>query len=549
MAHSSTRVVWTASAENQCLAPLADFLARIPHLHVERRNGLPGEITGADVVLTHAMDFSAGMADALTAFVRSGNGWLHVVDAAESPPPPILGVAVEPLLPASELRVLFQRSDHPLAQRLPEAVYVQGSRAALKLSQPDIETILYADWHYTHRPVMTVRRLGTGEAACTTLLDVEHPAVQQMFYRMLRRLGGRPMETGEVTAGILGYAPSVGKIHAIGIEKTPGLRLKAVCDLNSERCRTAVLDFPGFMVHSTPEQLAQDPEVDLVVVATPPNTHAELCLQMLNAGKHVVCEKPLALSRRETDVLVEASERVQRHLSCHQNRRWDPDYVAVKHAVERGFLGDLFHLETFVGGFSHPCGYWHSHAAVSGGTAFDWGAHYLDWIVSLIPQRVRAVVGARHKRVWHDVTNADQERIQVRFADGREAEFMHSDIAAVRKPKWYALGTQGAIEGRWRDVAAIKADPLMYYCEDFIPATEMPPEMILHRKERGGHVVSQPMVLPPRDPFGFHRNLADHLLTGEPLVAPLKDSVTVVAILEAAARSMAKGGAMEVLDD
>jgi predicted dehydrogenase len=521
----------------------------MPHLRVERRNGLPGEITAADVVLTQAMDFPAGMVEALTAFVRSGNGWLHVVEAAESSPPPTLGVSVEPLLPASELRVLFERHDHPLAQRLPAAVYVQGSRAALKLREADTETILYTDWHYTHRPVMTVRSVGKGEAACTTLVDVEHPAVQQVVYRLLRRLGGQPVDTGEITAGILGYAPSVGKIHCVGIEKTPGLKLKAVCDLNLERCRMALLDFPGAVVHKAPEQLAQDPEVDLVVVATPPNTHADLCLQMLNAGKHVVCEKPLALSRRETDALVEASERVQRHLGCHQNRRWDPDYVAVKRAVDRGLLGDLFHLETFVGGFNHPCGYWHSHASVSGGTAFDWGAHYLDWIVSLIPQRVLAVVGTHHKRVWHDVTNADQERIQIRFAGDREAEFMHSDIAAVRKPKWYALGTQGAIEGRWRDVTTLQVDPLIYYCENLIPATEMPPAMFLHRREGSGQIVSQPMVLPPRDPFGFHRNLADHLLTGEPLAAPLEDSVKVVTILEAAARSMAKGGSTEVLDD
>jgi hypothetical protein len=55
------------------------------------------------------------------------------------------------------------------------------------------------------------------------------------------------------------------------------------------------------------------------------------------------------------------------------------------------------------------------------------------------------------------------------------------------------------------------------------------------------------MVLPARDPFGFHRNLADHLLSGEPLAAPLEDSVRVVVILEAAARSMARGGAPEVL--
>ena len=109
----------------------------------------------------------------------------------------------------------------------------------------------------------------------------------------------------------------------------------------------------------------------------------------------------------ETDAMVDMSVRQGVHLSCHQNRRWDVDYLAIKQALAEGLLGELFYMETFVGGFSHPCGYWHSHDTISGGTSYDWGGHYLDWIVSLIPERAKAVNGTRHKRVWHDITNAD----------------------------------------------------------------------------------------------------------------------------------------------
>ena len=123
---------------------------------------------------------------------------------------------------------------------------------------------------------------------------------------------------------------------------------------------------------------------------------------------------------------------------------------------------------------------------ISGGASFDWGGHYLDWIVSLIPERVKEVMCLRHKRVWHDVTNADQERILVRFAAGQEAEFMHSDIAAVRKPKWYLLGTGGAIIGIWRDISVYELDPVLYFHEHDIPATEMTPDLTLHLRERTG---------------------------------------------------------------
>ena len=242
-----------------------------------------------------------------------------------------------------------------------------------------------------------------------------------------------------------------------------------------------------------------------------------------------------------------AADRYSVHLSCHQNRRWDPDYRAIRDCVAGGRIGEIFYLETFVGGFHHPCGYWHSHTPVSGGTAFDWGAHYIDWIVGLIPDPITAVIGTRHKRVWHDVTNADQERIQIRFAGGREAEFLHSDVAAARKPKWYLLGTRGAIVGAWRDVTAVDVDPVHYFQQTDIPATEMMPDITLYQRSSPGVIDRIQPARPDRDPYAFHRNLADHLLWGEPLAAPLSDSLKVVAVLEAAARSMAGGGRVEAI--
>jgi predicted dehydrogenase len=548
MTHPTTRVLLKTGTGGSPLDALAAYLRRIPHMDVVVHPVLEPGLAGSTAAVTCGATLPPEEEAALAEFVRAGNGWLHVADAHPQVLPAIFGAAVEPLRPETELRVLFEAHDHPLGVRLPEAVYVGGCGVALSPLAPDTQTLLYADWHFDHRPVLTLRREGRGRAACTTLTDLADPVVRRILYRLLRDLGGAPPASGEIAVAILGYAPSVGKIHGVAVENTAGLRLKSVCDLDPRRVEQARIDFPGIGFHASARSLAQDPSVDLVLVATPPNTHTGLCLELLAAGKHVVCEKPLALSRSETDRLVETAERAQRHLGCHQNRRWDPDYLAVKQAVDEGRIGELFYAETFVGGFGHPCGYWHSHAPVSGGTAYDWGAHYLDWIVGLMPHRVEAVVGTRHKRVWHDVTNADQERIQIRFEGGREAEFLHSDIAAARKPKWYLLGTRGAITAAWRDRAALAADPLLYYSETPVPATEMPPALTLHRRESEGRIEAHAMVLPPRDPFGFHRNLADHLLAGEPLAAPLADSVKVVAILESAARSMQRGGTVEVLD-
>ncbi len=92
-------------------------------------------------------------------------------------------------------------------------------------------------------------------------------------------------------------------------------------------------------------------------------------------------------------------------------------------------------------------------------------------------------------------------------------------------------------------------DPVLYYHPHDIPATEIPPDLTLLYRSFSGQIISQKPALPPRQDFAFHRNLADYLLIGEPLAAPLQDSIKVVAILEAAARSAAKGGTAEILND
>jgi predicted dehydrogenase len=247
--------------------------------------------------------------------------------------------------------------------------------------------------------------------------------------------------------------------------------------------------------------------------------------------------------------MLEMAETMKVHLSCHQNRRWDPDFLAIKRALHEDLIGDLFYMETFVGGFSHPCGYWHSHDEISGGTAYDWGAHYLDWVVDLIPEPLESVSAFRHKRVWHDITNADHERIWIKFKGDKEAEFIHSDIAAVPKPKWYLLGTKGAIIGRWKEVATYQIDPLVYFHRHDIPTTEMVPDLTLYQRHASGQIVQQKMAVPERKDYAFYRNLADHLINGEPLASSLKDSVKVVSILEKAALSASKGGILEPFDE
>ena len=548
ISHPKLPILWISDGSRKRVAEFRAYLKSMRHIDLCDQPQLPANLAPYPIIITTQASYTSIEIEQLTRSVkRQGTGWLVLAHPTQVTLPQACGAAPVPLNVAAELRILFDQPNDPLGIRLPDAVYVSGNRHTLDPTDEQTETVMYADWHYDHRAVLTRRPLGNGWVAATTLQDSRHPVVCQVLYRLLRQLAGFQTATDEKRAALLGYAPSVGRLHGLGLAETEGLTLHGACDLDAQRRARFESDFPGRISYADADALAADEAIDLVIVTTPPNTHAQLSMQMLAAGKHVVSEKPLAITTRETAAMAAASQKHGVLLCCHQNRRFDADYLAIRRAAGEGLIGDLFYLETFVGGFEHPCGYWHSHAPICGGTTYDWGAHYLDWIVALMRQTVQTVRCTRQKRVWHDVTNADQERIQIRFEQGGEAEFLHSDIAAARKPKWYLLGTRGAIVGEWRSVNIHQPDAVHYYETHAIPETEMTPQLTAHCRDDDGRIYARELPAPRPAPFAFHRNLADHILLGEPLASPLEDSMQVVAILEAAARSAAQKGSLEVL--
>ena len=112
-------------------------------------------------------------------------------------------------------------------------------------------------------------------------------------------------------------------------------------------------------------------------------------LRAIAAGKHVVLEKPFAIRTAEADEVLAAADGAGLLAVVYQNRRFDPDHLAVRRIIERGDIGEVFHIETFVGGYGHPCNLWHSDEGVSGGAFYDWGSHLLDQVLDLIPSSDR----------------------------------------------------------------------------------------------------------------------------------------------------------------
>jgi len=353
--HSSLSILAIAERDSFGLDSFFGYLRSIAHIKLVVSSEIPADLSPYDVIITANTVDCGEDYDHLNRFVTGGGGWLGLVHLSDKGLPEIFGAQTGAIGPAAELRVLFNNSDHAMATRLPGSFYLKGIYHPLTNAADDTELILYADWHYTHSPMLLARQFGEGKVACTTLQPYNEAAYQQILYRLLRYLAGYNDGSQTLGVGLLGYAPSVGKMHGLGAQATAGLELKAACDLNPERLSQAAQDFADLKTYASADAFAADPAIDLVIIATPPNSHAKLAVQMMGAGKHVVCEKPLAISQKETAAMIEMATRQGVHLSCHQNRRWDVDYLAIKQALMEGAIGDLFYLETFVGGFNHPC--------------------------------------------------------------------------------------------------------------------------------------------------------------------------------------------------
>ena len=211
-------------------------------------------------------------------------------------------------------------------------------------------------------------------------------------------------------------------------------------------------------------------------------------------------------------------------------------------------IGDVFHIETFIGGYAHPCDYWHSHEPISGGVFYDWGSHYLDWILQLVPDRVVSVRGVEHKRVWHDVTNADHSAVYLRFAGGQEAEFHPFGYCSRAKTQVVYPGNAGRDRGSLATGERQDA-PLVGRSDRRAPGSLGSIAGALRPHAR--HLRRNPRTAPDvarGSAYAFHRNLANHLHNGEALAVPPGESRRNIAVMEAAKRSAERGGEVVMVD-
>ena len=332
------------------------------------------------------------------------------------------------------------------------------------------------------------------------------------------------MPSKDIRVGLLAYG-AIGDEHNSAIKATDGMTLAAVCDTKPERLEAALKISPDAKTFTDAQQMLASGEIDLVVVSTPPNSHYSWAKEALTHGIHVMLEKPMALTADQCDELMALARSKELLLVVYQNRRYDLDFLTMKELIDTNQIGQVFHYESFVGGYSKPCSYWHSDAEVSGGAIFDWGSHFIDQIMSIVDSDVDFVSGLNQKRVWDHVTNADHAQVSINFKDGSQAVFINSDLAAARKPKFYILGTKGALIGNWDESAGGAV-------------ADLPAIITLHRGDGSSEVIEHVSHVP----YSFYSSLVAYLNEATPMSVLATQSRDVVAIMEAAEESALANG-------
>ncbi len=325
----------------------------------------------------------------------------------------------------------------------------------------------------------------------------------------------------EIKAGVIGYggAFNMGKSHLSQMQKA-GMTPTAVCEIDPDRLKVATEDFPGIEIYPDVDSMLTNSDVNMIAIITPHNSHAPLAIKCLEAGRHVCCEKPLAITTEECDAMIAAARKTNSVLSTYHNRHWDGCILrAMEQIKKEGVIGDIIRIECHMGGYNCPRDWWRSSKTISGGILYDWGVHLLEYSLQLLePAKITEVSGFNHtgfwapKTTWKDDTIEDEGFAAVRFDTGQWINLTITSIDAKGKEGWVEItGTEGSYVfsgGDWKIV-----------------------------KHQNGEVVTTTGKNPDSEGEKYYQNIADHLTKDETLVITPEWSRRPIHILDLAVKS------------
>ena len=246
------------------------------------------------------------------------------------------------------------------------------------------------------------------------------------------------LEPPLIRVGLLGHGQAGAILHAPLIEAAGDFRISAVA---TSRAASLAERRDAPRQEADPRAVIEAEDVDLVVIATPNDTHADLAAAALKAGKHVVVDKPFTFSAAEADRLIALAAEAGRMLTVFHNRRWDGDFLAVRRALESGELGDLMLFEARWDRFRPvPPQSWKN--APGGGVLWDLGPHLIDQALQLFgpPDSVAVDIATQRSGA------ATDDYFELTLTYGRMRCILSAAcVVAAARPRFAAHGTQGSL--------------------------------------------------------------------------------------------------------
>ena len=331
----------------------------------------------------------------------------------------------------------------------------------------------------------------------------------------------------DIRVGVVGYggAFNMGQVHLNNMRRA-GMTPLAAAEIDPDRLAAAGKDFPGIETYPSLAMMLKKSDVNLVTIITPHNTHAKLVLQALRAGRHVVCEKPLAITTADCDRMIAAARKNGVIISAFHNRHWDGCILLAVKQIRAGVIGDVCRIEAHMGGYGQPGDWWRSSKSISGGVLYDWGVHLLEYSLQIIESDIVEVSGYAAKGFWAGKTRWKNDTIEdegfatVRLANGAWVTLTITDIDSnPKRGRLEITGTKGTyiFDGGTWEVINI----------------------------RGGKTIVTKGANPPNQWPMYYKNIADHLTRGTKLVITPEWSRRPIHILDLAHKSADKGVALK----
>lgn len=243
-----------------------------------------------------------------------------------------------------------------------------------------------------------------------------------------------------VNVGLVGFGLAGRVLHAPFIHAVSGLHLAGVV---TSRAAEVAVEYPQASVYSRIEDILAQKDIDLIVVATPHRYHIDHSRLALEAGKHVVVEKPITDSLSAMQGLIETAQQVQRLLIPYHQRRYDSDFRTVKQIIDSGVLGKIHYFESNWPMYRpQPRGVWREQADEQGGIFYDLGPHLIDHALQLFgdPRTVYAQIQCNRPGMQVD----DLFRLHLHYDSGLDVLLSTDNLAPHPVPRFLVRGLKGS---------------------------------------------------------------------------------------------------------